>query len=194
MDTRRKLRTLAAALATTCCLALAAPAAAAGTSQPGWVWPVGADGPPAVARGFDPPDMPWLPGHRGVDLVTEPGAQVRAAGAGVVAHAGPVAGVGVVTVTHGELRTTYQPVDASVSAGDRVATGDPIGTMEGHGSHCPPAACLHWGLLRADEYLDPRSLIRSPGRPRLLPLGPGALAPPPGRASGPGVRLFVGAT
>ena len=49
---------------------------------------------PAVVRGFDPPDVGWGAGHRGVDLLGSPGAGVRAALPGTVSFAGtvPVAG------------------------------------------------------------------------------------------------------
>ena len=70
--------------------------------------------PVAVVRHFDPPAHRWLPGHRGVDLRTTVGAAVRAAGSGRVTFAGTLAGRGVVTVDHGTLRTTYEPVEALV--------------------------------------------------------------------------------
>src|SRR5690625_3060988 len=62
-------------------------------------WPVAGD-PPEVAHPFDPPPRPWLPGHRGVDLSAEDGAEVRAAGPGTVAFAGHVAGRPVVSIQH----------------------------------------------------------------------------------------------
>jgi murein DD-endopeptidase MepM/ murein hydrolase activator NlpD len=158
----------------------------------GWTWPLG-DGPPVVVRGFDPPDLPWQPGHRGVDLLGSTGVTVNAAGSGVVTYAGPVAGVGVVTVTHGELRTTYQPVTATVVAGDRVSAGEPIGTLSPAGSHCAPSACLHWGLLRGTVYLDPVSLVLGTARPRLLPLGRSALAPAAAPEAGVTVTMPHGA-
>ena len=45
-----------------------------------------------VLRAFDRPEHDWLPGHRGVDLSLPVGGQVVAAGPGVVAFAGVVAG------------------------------------------------------------------------------------------------------
>ncbi|MGX9901778.1 hypothetical protein ACW0JT_21495 [Arthrobacter sp. SA17] len=39
-----------------------------------WSWPLSPE--PAVLRGFDPPDKPWLSGHRGVDLKAAGPAQV----------------------------------------------------------------------------------------------------------------------
>jgi Peptidase family M23 len=142
-----------------------------------WTWPVGSPAsPPSVTRPFAPPDRPWLAGHRGVDLEADVGSTVRSAGAGVVLYAGRIAGRGVVAVVHGDLRTTYEPVTAAVSVGMRVAAGEAIGRLESPG-HCVPTACLHWGLLRGDTYLDPLSLL-SGGPVRLLPLGGAALAGP----------------
>ncbi|MFE2192051.1 murein hydrolase activator EnvC family protein [Streptomyces olivaceus] len=137
-------------------------------------WPVGTR--PAVLRGWDPPATPYGPGHRGVDLAAADGAPVRAVAAGRVSFAGRVAGRGVVSVEltgTGEppLRTTYEPVRATVHKGDRVAAGQVLGTAEAAGSHC--TACLHWGLLRGDTYLDPLTLLP----PWLLNSGPSRLLP-----------------
>jgi len=122
-----------------------------------------------VVRGFEPPATRYGPGHRGVDLAGGAGAAVLAAGGGVVGFAGSVAGRGVVTVVHGGLRTTYEPVEALVTAGEVVLTGEPIGVLR-PGGHCGLLrTCLHWGLLRGQEYLDPLALLSS--RPaRLLPV------------------------
>ena len=43
------------------------------------------------------------------------------------------------------------------------------GTLELAGSHCFPRACLHWGWLRGETYLDPLGLVGA-GPVRLLPL------------------------
>jgi murein DD-endopeptidase MepM/ murein hydrolase activator NlpD len=127
--------------------------------------------PPRVVRRFDPPSRPWLAGHRGVDLAGPPSAVVRAAGAGVVVFAGEIAGRGVVSVAHpGGLRTTYEPLVPTVTAGDAVARGAGLGTLDAGHPGCAAAACLHWGLRRGDVYLDPLALLGL-GRVRLLPLG-----------------------
>ncbi len=131
-----------------------------------WVWPTT---PPEVVRDFAPPPLPWLPGHRGIDLAIAVASPVRAAGSGVVRFAGVVAGRGVVSITHGALITTYEPVLAAVKRGDLVSAGTLIGTIEERGSHCAPAACLHLGLRRGSAYLDPR-LLFGVIRVRLLPL------------------------
>lgn len=150
--------------------ALPGSAGGAAGARPGWVWPL--VGTPSVVRPFDPPDTPYGPGHRGVDLAGAPGATVLAAGAGVVAFAGRVAGRGVVSVQHaGGLRTTYEPVTASVAAGAPVELGSPLGSLDTGHPGCPVPACLHWGLRREQTYLNPLLLLR-PHRVRLKPLAP----------------------
>jgi murein DD-endopeptidase MepM/ murein hydrolase activator NlpD len=136
----------------------------------GWSWPL-RPGPDRVVHDFDPPPEPWLAGNRGIDLAGTPGQAVRAAGAGVVSFAGRIAGVGVVSVTSGALRTTYEPVRVRVRRGEPVSAGTVLGRLTQAGSHCPPAACLHWGLLRARDYLDPLALLGLE-QVRLLPLTP----------------------
>jgi murein DD-endopeptidase MepM/ murein hydrolase activator NlpD len=137
----------------------------------GFVWPL--DGPPPILRRFDPPPEPWLPGHRGVDLGAAPGSTVRAAGDGTVVFAGMVAGRGVVSIEHpGGLRTTYQPVQVGTATGRAIAAGTPVGTLGTGHPGCPAAACLHWGLRRGTEYLDPL-VVLALGRARLLPLTAG---------------------
>jgi murein DD-endopeptidase MepM/ murein hydrolase activator NlpD len=129
-------------------------------------WPIGP--PVSVVHLFDPPDTPFGPGHRGVDLAGHAGSVVRAALGGQVVFAGTLAGRGVVTVSHGDTRTTYEPVTATARVGDRVATGAPIGVLQSVPGHCAPAQCLHWGWLRGDTYLDPLELVGA--QPvRLLP-------------------------
>jgi murein DD-endopeptidase MepM/ murein hydrolase activator NlpD len=125
---------------------------------------------PAVVRGFDPPASRWGAGHRGVDLLGSPGQRVHSALPGRVSFAGTIAGRGVVVVDHGDTRTTYEPVDASVAVGDVVAAGAVLGRLQTGGSHCFPRSCLHWGLIEgADHYLDPLTLVGL-GPVRLLPL------------------------
>lgn len=112
---------------------------------------------PDVLRTFDPPEKPWAAGHRGVDLAGSQGDRVNAAAAGTVSYAGRLAGRGVVVVKHGATRTTYEPVTATVSAGDQVRAGDQIGRL-GAGHCAAEQPCLHWGLKRGDRYLDPMRL------------------------------------
>lgn len=158
--------------------------------------------PSRVTRGFDPPAHDWLPGHRGVDLAAAPGTPVLAAAAGTVAFAGQVAGTPVVSIDHADgLRTTYQPVRASVRRGQEVAGGERIGVLvattpgrdqAGDGSEggrsdgAGPGDSdgsvgdqahdgLHWGARPIDSptaYVDPLALLEA-AVIRLKPLRPG---------------------
>jgi murein DD-endopeptidase MepM/ murein hydrolase activator NlpD len=164
-------------LTVTALLMAVAPAARAGEPAPSWRWPL--DPVPRVVAGFDAPAGPYAAGHRGVDLAAGVGQPVRSAGAGVVSFAGRVAGRGVVSVTHPSgLRTTYEPVTASVTTGATVRAGQALGTVSAAPGHCLPATCLHWGLRDGDTYLDPLGLLGAV-RVRLLPVwapaGPGTL-------------------
>lgn len=141
------------------------PAFAAAPSR--WDWPIG--GIHHVTRDFDPPAVKWGAGHRGVDLAGEVSMPVYAAGAGTVSYAGVLAGRGVVAVTHPNgLKTTYEPVTASVAVGAVVIEGQQIGVLEVGHAGCPDTACLHWGLRRGETYLDPLGLLK-PRQVRLLP-------------------------
>jgi len=144
--------------------ALALPAA--GTDPVG-VWPLQPE--PVVVRAFDPPDTPYGAGHRGVDLLGSVGQPVLSALPGTVTYAGLLAGRGVVVVDHGATRTTYEPVTATVTVGTPVGAGSQIGGLGLAGSHCFPRACLHWGWIEGETYLDPLRLVGA-GPVRLLPL------------------------
>lgn len=151
------------------------PAADVTVPAVGRVWPVGVR--PPVLRGWEPPATVYGPGHRGVDLAAAPGAPVRAVAAGRVAFAGRVAGRGVVSVDltgtgDPPLRTTYEPVTASVEEGEEVEPGEVIGTVAASGSHCT-SPCVHWGLRRGETYMNPLGLLP----PWLLHRGPSRLLP-----------------
>ncbi|MFK4692512.1 murein hydrolase activator EnvC family protein [Streptomyces pristinaespiralis] len=166
-------------------------------------WPVGAPR-PLVVRGWEPPSSPYGPGHRGVDLAATAGTPVRAAASGTVSFAGSVAGRGVLTITltgtgDPPLRTTYEPVRPLVEEGAAVTAGQVVASVEPGSSHC--RGCLHWGLRRGTEYLDPLTLLppwllrRGPSR--LLPVfgvpGPRTTATPlsPAATAGPGDLLHA---
>ncbi|MFI9051283.1 peptidoglycan DD-metalloendopeptidase family protein [Streptomyces sp. NPDC053427] len=161
-------------------------------------WPVeGAAGMrPAVLRGWEPPPTPWAAGHRGVDLAAAAGTTVRAAAPGRVAFAGSVAERGVLTIELSRsgrppLRTTYEPVRATVREGEHVLAGEPVAVLQQGPFHCR-GPCLHWGLRRGKTYLDPLTLLPPPmlrgGPSRLLPVI-GVPLPPdctdPGRSGRP---------
>ena len=119
---------------------------------------------PAVMRAFDAPSPNWQRGHRGVDLAGVPGQVVYAAGAGTVVFAGELAGRPVVSVAHhGGLRTSYEPVEASVRPGQLVASGTALGELAAGHDGCPAPACLHWGAMWGPaanaDYVDPLGLL-----------------------------------
>lgn len=151
-------------------LAAGTPAGPAGST---WVAPL-ESGLRGVVRLFERPADRFAPGHRGLDLRAPEGTPVRAIGDGTVTHVGDVAGVTSVTVDHEVARSSYLPLEAVVSEGESVTSGQLIGYVSG--LHCTPA-CLHLGLRRpaweardatADPYLDPIAWIR--GIPVLKPL------------------------
>jgi murein DD-endopeptidase MepM/ murein hydrolase activator NlpD len=123
-----------------------------------------------VVRAFDPPEHEFGAGHLGVDLATSRDAVVSAAGDGVVAFAGSVAGRGVVVVRHADgISTEYEPVQPLVSRGATVRGGQPLGRVRGTHGTCAPDRCLHWGARRDDQYLDPLLLLQALAPVRLLP-------------------------
>ncbi|MGV0643256.1 M23 family metallopeptidase [Mycolicibacterium sp. XJ879] len=138
-----------------------------------WAAPAGAQGQrlgwplqprPAVVRMFDAPSPNWQRGHRGVDLAGSRSQTVYAGAAGTVVFAGELAGRPLVSIAHpGGLRTSYEPVDPVVRAGQRVDAGAAIGVLQAGHPGCPASACLHWGAMwgpasRAD-YVDPLGLV-----------------------------------
>jgi murein DD-endopeptidase MepM/ murein hydrolase activator NlpD len=134
------------------------------------------DGP--VARPFDPPARPWGPGHRGVDYRVPPGTPVRAAGDGIVAFAGGVAGGLHVAIDHqGGLRTSYSYLTrVDVARGQRVEGGKTVGLSGGTGPGHGPEV-VHFGVRRDGLYIDPLTAGGAPLRVRLAPLH-GEIAPP----------------
>lgn len=161
--TRRRVLPLGAA-SIVLILGLGAFTGSAGAAAP-WLWPVE---PARVIHGFDPPEDPWGSGHRGVDLAGTVGQAVTAPAAGTVTFAGLVAGRGVVVVSHGAIRTTYEPIDSGVTVGAAVEGGDTLGTLQGFAHHCS-SPCLHWGAIRGAVYVDPTSFVVVPPS-RLLPV------------------------
>lgn len=140
-------------------------------------------GPPTAVTPFDPPDQRWKAGHRGVDLAATPLAPVLAPTDGAVSFAGVVAGRPVLSIDHGAgLRTTYEPVRATVRQGDAVRAGETVGYLVAGHPGCPVEACLHWGARVAsggpggddDDYVDPMALLLDTARPiALKPTRPG---------------------
>lgn len=138
-----------------------------------WSWPLSPR--PAVLRAFDPPAKPWLSGHRGVDLEAAfDGAPLKSPAAGTVSFVGTVVDRPVITIDHGNgLRSSFEPVASSLRAGSAVAEGDVLGQVQT--GHCGPAPpCLHWGVRRGEDYVNPLAFVMDL-RPSVLlpPLNPG---------------------
>lgn len=128
------------------------------TAKPAPYWRLPVSGELHIIREFSPPSPNWLPGHRGIDLSARSGSLVKAPATGVITFADQLAGRGVVVINHGGVRSTYEPVSASVQVGDVVLPGEVIGKVNCGIGHCCKnlrARCLHWGLLRGDKYLNP---------------------------------------
>ncbi len=130
-----------------------------------WAWPV--DPPRVVLRPFLLPPEPWQPGHRGVDLAAPDGV-LRAPADGVVRFAGWVVDRPVLSIDHGDgVVSSYEPVDAVVAVGERVAAGQILGAVEP--GHCASARCVHLGVRVDGEYQNPLLWIGGGQRPVLLP-------------------------
>ncbi|MCG2620418.1 M23 family metallopeptidase [Arthrobacter sp. I2-34] len=173
-----------AALLLACLGIIAAPAAAlsppaaaarpwdgttAGGYAPVWDWPL--QPLPRILAPFRPPQQPWLSGHRGVDLAAVPAATVVAPAAGTVSFAGWVVDRPVVTIDHGDgLRSSFEPVASALRKGDAVARGDPVGQLSGRG-HCA-GPCIHWGVRRGSQYVNPLQFVTDLRPSVLLPRPP----------------------
>ena len=149
-------------------LPAAFPARSTTTAPAGWSWPLAPR--PAVLRPFDPPDKPWLSGHRGVDLgAASDGVPVTAPESGTVSFVGVVVDRPVITIDHGNgLRSSFEPVRSTLKKGASVAKGAIVGTLLA--GHCGSSPCVHWGVRRGEEYLNPLSFILDLRPSVLLPL------------------------
>lgn len=149
--------------------AAAIPQAAA--PRPDWDWPLPPK--PAVLRAFNLPDKPWMSGHRGVDLeATHDGVAVTAPASGTVSFVGVVVDRPVITIDHGGgLRSSFEPVDSTLATGAVVTQGQIIGTLKA--GHCNVRSCVHWGVRRGEDYVNPLEFVTDLRPSILLPLGRG---------------------
>ena len=128
-----------------------------------WLWPVGQ---PAVIADFDPPDRPWLSGHRGVDLQASDGDELYAPADGIISFAGSVGGKSVVSVNTVTLcRRSSRRIPRRCRNSRETRRRH---RRSGRASdHCD-GRCLHWGVRRvrlqnegtATTYLDPLARVR----------------------------------
>lgn len=153
-------------------LAPAAPAIGAPDSEQrietaeAWRWPL-ADG-VRIVRPWAAPAHAYAPGHRGLDLQAQPGAEALAPASGVIAFRGRVVDRPLVTIDHGGgLVTTLEPVESDLSPGDVVERGQVVGHVA-MGGHVEPGA-LHFGVRLDGEYVNPMLLLGGVPRAILLP-------------------------
>lgn len=120
-----------------------------------------------------------MSGHRGVDLeATHDGVPVTSPESGTVSFVGVVVDRPVITIDHGNgLRSSFEPVESPLKAGDTVAKGDTIGTLMP--GHCGPGPCVHWGVRRGEDYVNPLEFVLDLRPSILLPLSGGR--PDPGQ-------------
>lgn len=145
-----------------------------------WTWPLSPR--PAVVGDWAPPAQRWDRGHRGVDLGATAGAVVRSPADGTVAFVGFVVDRSVLTIDHGRgLRSSFEPVESPLVRGDRVRRGEVVGVLRGR-DHCPTGDCLHWGVRRDDDYVNPLQFVGALEPSVLLPV-PGEQRPAAQRSS-----------
>ena len=97
--------------------------------------------------------------HEGVDIASRLSSPIHAMGDGVVSHAGPKAGYGLmVEVTHGNIVTRYAHAKTVlVRVGDRVDRGQPLATVGTSGRSTGPH--LHFEVLRRGRAVDPKGYL-----------------------------------
>ncbi|MFT8355866.1 MAG: M23 family metallopeptidase [Bifidobacterium aquikefiri] len=119
------------------------------------IWPVEN---PTITQEFIAPAQQWSSGHRGIDMQTQTGQTLVSPVDGVVSFQGKVAQKSVVSVQHGAMTFTFEPAVTWLAAGERLTQGQPFATVENMSDHCEDS-CLHWGLKRGSDYLDPASRV-----------------------------------
>ena len=122
-------------------------------------------GDPSLTSGFGyrvDPFLGRLALHPGVDLAEAYGAEIRAAAAGRVVHAGPAGGYGImVEIDHGNgLATRYAHMsEALVEEGQEVDKGAILGRLGSTGRSTGPH--LHYEVRVDGEPVDPERYLRA---------------------------------
>ena len=122
-------------------------------------------GDPSLTSGFGyrvDPFLGRLALHPGVDLAEAYGAEIHAAAAGRVAHAGPAGGYGImVEIDHGNgLATRYAHMsEALVEEGQEVDKGAVLGRLGSTGRSTGPH--LHYEVRVDGEPVDPERYLRA---------------------------------
>jgi len=155
---------------------------ASATASGDWTWPVRGDVLTPFRNGSDPYAAAQ---HRGIDIAAPAGADVVAAVAGTVRHAGVAGDSGLtVSVRAGDHDVSYLHLSAvSVKEGQAVAAGTRLGSVGTSGRRSVTAPHLHFGVRRAGDrhaYLNPLDFLAPvPVGPREAPRGAPAPVPVP---------------
>ncbi|PPI00633.1 peptidase M23 [Rathayibacter sp. AY1D1] len=137
-----------------------------GRSDPRWTSPVAGF---SVVEPWGAPAHRYAPGHRGIDLAAAAGQPVVAVAAGTVSFSGRVVDRSVVSIVHADgLVSTVEPVDGSVTAGQVLTAGQPVGAV-GAGGHCD-GRCVHLGVREGGDYVSPMRFFGGIPRAVLLPM------------------------
>lgn len=105
-----------------------------------------------------------------MDLAAKGTAPVRAPADGTVSFAGWVVDRPVLTIRHRSgLRSSFESVKTQLSEGDTVSRGEVIGHVSAPW-HCGQRACLHWGVRRGENYINPLQFVADLRPSVLLPL------------------------
>ncbi len=130
-----------------------------------WNWPL--EGAHRIVGPYLAPATPYGRGHRGVDLAADYSAIVLAPEDSTVWFSGRVVDRELISLrlADGTL-LSFEPVHSNLKAGDRVARGQQIGTLQE--GHCTPA-CLHFGVRVHGEYVSPLLFLGGIPRSVLLP-------------------------
>jgi murein DD-endopeptidase MepM/ murein hydrolase activator NlpD len=102
--------------------------------------------------------------HPGVDLAEPYGAEIHAAAAGRVVHAGPAGGYGImVEIDHGNgLATRYAHIsEALVEEGEAVDKGAVVGRLGSTGRSTGPH--LHYEVRIDGDPVDPMRFLKAGG-------------------------------
>ncbi len=137
-----------------------------------------------IVREFSIGKHRWDRGHRGIDIASYEGAQIVSPASGTIRWVGVINSIPMMSMVHDDgIITTYQPVKALVSTGDRVERGQIIATLIS--GHCDQGACLHFGVKENDRYIDPQMwlLSKRAEKVRLLPASAKVRSFPPGNSA-----------
>lgn len=141
-------------------------ASASQTTQARELWEAPLSSPFRVSAPYALPNGPFNSGHRGIDLPSRVGDEVRAPASGIVTFTGTVVDRPVLAVRLDAQRVlSFEPIVSELRVGDQVMPGETIGAIS-TGGHCE-SACLHVGLRVDGAYANPLKFWRH--RPVLLP-------------------------